>query len=129
MICKRCGLEVKDRHGLAKHKSMCNVLPLPDEIAQEIIGGASIRKLVIKYGSSNNTITTRARLSQFSDSIQWRVWKPKATRNKNGTLQKLPRCQCGLLLDNPDVPKGEGELCGYCVTESQGIDTREMVYA
>ena len=126
MICPRCNFEVKNPHGLAKHKSMCNVLPLPDEIAQEIIAGASIRKLTIKYGSSNNTITTRARLSQFSDDIKWRKWKPKATRNGNGKLQKPPRCECGVLLEHPDVPKGEGEMCGYCMAEAREREAKMM---
>ena len=50
------------RQQIVRHKAMCDRVPLPDELAEEMINGASVSALKEKYKISHVTVRARVRL-------------------------------------------------------------------
>ena len=115
-ICTRCGYETT-KQGIFRHAQVCGRLPLPDELARELIDGAPISSLAKKYKASSYTIKSRAMRSALAKDIRW--WRDDARR----------KCACGVLLDSRLVPFIGGDKCAWCEAEARGLNMRRMVMA
>ena len=117
MICERCGL-VTNGYGMANHQIACDRLPMPDQLVADLLNGNSLHSLGKIYGTSASVIKKRALMSDDAVLVVWR-------RSKRTKTDK-PKCVCGCLLDYPTVPKGDGEICGYCVAEAREREAKVM---
>ena len=117
MICERCGL-VSNGYGMAHHQKACDRLPLPDQLVADLLNGLSLHRIGQIYGTSASVIKKRALLSPDAVFVVWRRSKKK--------VMTEPRCECGVLLEHPDVPLGDGVMCGYCVAEAREREAKVM---
>jgi hypothetical protein len=91
-------------YAVSAHVKLCERLPLPDELRQEMLEtGASTKALAIKYGCGFSSMKSRLNGSFSGDGAA-------AYRS----VKKVSYClRCGIRLDHPEVPAA-GALCAWC---------------
>ena len=124
--CPLCGAEMTNFGGYTSHVQRCRELPTPDEMAQEIIDGATNIDMEKRHKISKKTLRKRLLCSSLWPDVretyrQRRLDQMAHARRLHGIRERREiaddgrrRCsKCGILLEHP-ATMDCGDTCGVC---------------
>ena len=121
--CEKCGKFVGR---MDVHKSVCDKLPVPAELAKEAMAWG-MNHITEKYQVTNRNVYIHVEGLDDSATLI-KALKNTARNTKKSKRRPNPCPRCTLDKNHPDVGEGLAGECGLCMLEDAKLTTREPTY-